>query len=384
MKIFYIITFIFLLIISVIGIVFVYFFIIPPHIVSISPIERSSGVSLNSPIIIKFDKPIGRQQIIHSVIPEVYGEWSFEDPLIGGHLFRTLIFTPEIDFKTDTEYYFKLENIIAPLSLGRGDWFLFSFRTKSPSVNLTSVMVMYISKFVGLFFHDAVDEKVAVVDKSEGSLKPETNIASNIKPLNINNTSEPILNIIKVSFHWQESPLSCEAASLKMALSAKGLNVSENDIMQKIGYDTTPHIGNQWGNPNIAFVGNINGNMCTTGYGVYWGPVARAANYWRPAEDFSGWSIQQLTAEINLGNPVMFWGVLPTGKLVDCSWYTQTGEYIRAFQEDHVRLVVGFIGSADNPSKIIIKDPLSGDLYWSTSQFLTNWNIYGNSGVVIR
>jgi uncharacterized protein YvpB len=169
-----------------------------------------------------------------------------------------------------------------------------------------------------------------------------------------------------------------------MALSAKGVNVSEDEIMQKIGYDATRHVGNIWGNPYSAFVGSISGSMCTTGYGVYWEPVAKAASNWRQAEYFSGWNIKDLTDAITLGNPVIFWGSIPTDKLTDCSWYTPKGEYIKAFKQDHVRVIVGFIGNSDNPTKIVIKDPLNGDLYWKTDYFLTNWNIYGNSGVVIK
>ena len=179
--------------------------------------------------------------------------------------------------------------------------------------------------------------------------------------------------------------MSCEAASLKMALANKEIYVSEDEIMQEIGYDN-PLIRKDslWGDPHKAYVGDIDGKICDTGYGVYWEPVAKAANIWREAEAFSGWSLEKLMREIKAGNSVIVWGALPTANLTDCSWYTPEGKYIKAYQETHVRLVVGYIGDAENPSKIIINDPLSGRLYWDTSFFLANWSVFGYSGVVVR
>lgn len=162
-----------------------------------------------------------------------------------------------------------------------------------------------------------------------------------------------------------------------MALNGKGIYVTEEDIMRKIGYDLTPHKGDIWGDPSQAYIGDIDGKICNTGYGVYWEPVAKAANFWREAEAFSGWNLEDLIKEIEFGNPVIFWGTLPTGTLTDCSWYTPDGKYIKAYQQTHVRLVIGFIGDPENPSKIIINDPLSGRLYWDTSFFLTNWSNFG-------
>ena len=88
--------------------------------------------------------------------------------------------------------------------------------------------------------------------------------------------------------------------------------------------------------------------------------------------------------EIESGNPVVVWGTMPVNNLSDCSWFTTEGKYIKAFRETHVRLAVGFVGDSENPSKIILNDPLSGRLYWDTSYFLTNWSAFDYSGVVVR
>ena len=190
--------------------------------------------------------------------------------------------------------------------------------------------------------------------------------------------------MIDIKPGWQESKLSCEAASLKMALSSKGVNVSESAIMQKIGYDPAAHSGFVWGDPNKNFVGDINGKMCDTGYGVYWKPVALAASFWRPSKYFSGGDVQNIVKAIQAGNPIVVWGTLPVKNLTDCSWRTSSGAYVKAIKQDHVRLVIGFMGDAQNPTKIILNDPLSGRLYWDTDFFMNNWKAFDDSGVVVE
>ncbi|MBI2626498.1 MAG: C39 family peptidase [Candidatus Nealsonbacteria bacterium] len=305
------------------------------QVVSLNPENASKNIPLNYKVVIKFDKPINRRELQHNIAPNVPGEWKFEDPVIKNHLFKTLVFIPAIDFNQDTIYQINLKNIKS-FGMGEPNSSYFIFRTE------------------------------------EGPKNQVLSVA----------TSET--NLVDAPLYWQESHLSCEAASLRMALAAKDIYVSEDDIMSKIGYDPTPRKNGVWGDPNKAFVGDINGKICDTGYGVYWDPVAKAAQNWRNAEAFSGWSLKDLIKEIQSGNPVIMWGTLPVETLHDCSWFTPEGKYIKGWREDHVRLIVGFLGDASSPSKIILNDPLAGKLYWSVDYFLTNWEAFGYSGVVIK
>jgi uncharacterized protein YvpB len=330
----------------------VYFLIFPPRVINTDPTDGSQNISLDSFLIIKFDKPVKRQELQHFITPQVYGEWKFEDPLIKNHLFRTLVFIPAIEFKPSTQYQVKLENIVSPIGIGLANNFSFNFKTEALS-----------SK------EDFQEET-----QFENSQNHQADLTSNSKKI----------TIIDIPLDWQDHALSCEAASLKMALNGKGVYVSEEDIMRKIGYDQTRHKGNIWGDPYQAYVGDIDGKICETGYGVYWEPVAKAAQNFREAEAFSGWKLEDIVREIELGNPVIVWGTLPVGTLTDCSWYTPDGKYIKAYRETHVRLMIGFIGDAENPLKIILNDPLAGRLYWSVAFFLTNWKVFGYSGVAIR
>lgn len=347
--------FIFCLLLSVFIVIFntIFVLISPPKVVSFSPESEAQSISLDSLIKIDFDKPLKRREIQHSILPEAQGEWRFEAPLIKNHLFKTLVFTPAIKFKPNTQYQIKLDNIKG-FGLEKSNSFGFTFKTLSlPKIPVS----------------ESEDKKNLAVE-----VPPKLNLAE----------TKPEITMLKISLDWQNHSLSCEAASLKMALTGKGTFISEEEITEKIGYDLTPRKRDVWGDPYKIYVGDINGKMCQTGYGVYWEPVAKVAQEFRSAEAFSNWKIEDLTREIKSDNPVIVWGVLPVESLTDCSWYTSGGKYIKAFKETHVRLAIGFIGPPENPSKIILNDPLAGRLYWRTTYFLKNWEAFGYSGVVIR
>jgi uncharacterized protein YvpB len=303
---------------------FIYYFVLPARVIS---------VAQTSKVVMRFNKPVERRSILPSITPNVPGEWRYEQPISGNHLFTALAFVPEEKMNPKVQYEIELGSIKSFFNAGLAGNYSFSFK---PGIALAAAVP---------------NQKITLID---------------IAPA------------------WQKYKLSCEAASLKMALSYKGVDVSEDEIMQKIGYDTTSRQGAVWGNPNKNFVGDINGQMCNTGYGVYWKPVALAASTWRAAEYFSNGDINKLVEEIESGNPVIVWGTLPVKQLADCSWHTADGEYIKAIKQDHVRLVVGFMGEPNNPTKIILNDPLSGRLYWDTSFFLNNWKAFNDSGVVIK
>lgn len=195
--------------------------------------------------------------------------------------------------------------------------------------------------------------------------------------------TEPEIFKLNIPADYQDKNLSCEAAALKMALYSHGVEVSENDIMKIVGFDPTKRSDGIWGNPNGAFVGDINGKQNTTGYGVHWGPIARAAKKWRPdSESFTNWTLEKIISEVASGNPVEFWGVVEPAR--QDTWKTPAGEIIDAWKGEHTRTLIGFIGSKKNPRTLIINDPLSGILYWPKEKFSANWAKFNNSGVVVR
>lgn len=191
---------------------------------------------------------------------------------------------------------------------------------------------------------------------------------------------------LNTPLYHQEYRLSCEVTSLRMALATHKIYVTEKNLIKYLPFDRTPRSedGKVWGNPHKGFVGDINGIMHETGYGVYWEPIAKLAKRYTSAYAFSGWSLSRLLSEVKKGNPVIVWG--SSAKNPTYFWWRTPGNVpIYAVSWEHTRVVVGFVGSPNNPSSIILNDPAEDSpLYWSKSEFLANWNLLLRSGVVVQ
>lgn len=186
---------------------------------------------------------------------------------------------------------------------------------------------------------------------------------------------------LPVSFHRQEHPLSCEIATLKMALQAHGIKVSEHELISKLPFDRTPKRDGIWGDPNKGFVGNIDGRMLVDGYGVYWDPIANIGNEYAHTTILQHGSAQDLARHISEGNPVIIWGYY--GRRAVYTWQTPAGDMIKAVNGQHTRIVYGFDGTVDNPTRFYLIDPLSGHLSWSTDELMHNWSSLNHMGVVV-
>lgn len=285
-------------------------------IVSITPENNWTAVSVESPIKVIFDQSVNHfsAEQRFSISPKVEGKFSWDN--------NTLIFTPDKSLDFGASY--------------------------------TVTIASGIESLAGL--------------PSEAEIKSTFSTQSTTTKL-------------AVPAYLQKYTLSCEIASLRMALNFKGANVTEDDLIPKVGTDTTPHNGNTWGNPYNAFVGNIRGTQMADGYGVYWGPIAKAARSYRNAQEFEGWNIQQLTEALSNNNPVVIWVYSHFG--TKTSWNTPDGTQIYAVRDEHAVVAVGFVGPANNPTQMIINDPLVGQVYWSRSVFDKKWDIFGRSGVVV-
>ena len=178
---------------------------------------------------------------------------------------------------------------------------------------------------------------------------------------------------LDVPFHRQERALSCEIATLRMALNYYGLRVSETELLAKLPFETNSSrlLGNIWGDPDVGFVGNINGRMPNSGYGVYEDPIALIANQYREAKALRGTTLATILQEVASGRPVIVWGYISSGK--DISWQTPEGKQIKAVYGEHTRVVTGFYGSISDPKYLIMLDPIYGRVIWPANKFLKNW-----------
>jgi uncharacterized protein YvpB len=188
---------------------------------------------------------------------------------------------------------------------------------------------------------------------------------------------------LNVLYHHQEHTLSCEIASLLMALNYKGVKVTETDLIKQLPVsDPSPRQANNiWGDPNLGFVGNIDGFMPNTGYGVYEKPIYDLASKYRTAKIITNVSLNDLITEITNNNPVVVWGVVGAGQ--DISWKTPQGQTIYAKLDEHARTLIGFTGKSDNPQLMILLDPIYGEVRLSVADFLKNWEKLDKRAVVI-
>ncbi|HUC20968.1 MAG TPA: Ig-like domain-containing protein [Candidatus Polarisedimenticolaceae bacterium] len=199
-------------------------------------------------------------------------------------------------------------------------------------------------------------------------------------------TTYPTLKLAVPGYH-QAYPLSCESSALRMALAYRGIAVSDFEILVRLNYNPRPRdqANNSWDNPYQMFVGDVNGQMGVTGWGVYGPPIAAAAqSFGRSASYVSGISVNQIAQAIHSNNPVVLWGYSGASVRPD-GWNTSSG-VVQAPRNEHVRTVYGVAGTPANPIGFYIHDPIYGDLYWTTSQL--QWNMgYGGSmasqGVIV-
>ncbi|MFA6534243.1 MAG: C39 family peptidase [Patescibacteria group bacterium] len=188
---------------------------------------------------------------------------------------------------------------------------------------------------------------------------------------------------LAVARRRQEHLLSCEIASLLMALNYRGVAVTENELIQQMPVsDPAPRsVDNIWGDPNLGFVGNINGKMPNTGYGVYEQPIYDLAIKYRDAKIINNASLNDLLLELGNGNPIVVWGVTGTGR--DISWQTAEGKTISAKMNEHARTLIGYTGQSNQPKLMILLDPVYGEIRLAAADFLKNWAKLDNRAVVV-
>lgn len=188
---------------------------------------------------------------------------------------------------------------------------------------------------------------------------------------------------LSVPMHRQERALSCEIAALKMALGYYNVDVSEQELVDMLPFDTKGprEEGNIWGDPQKGFVGDIDGKIPDGGYGVYEQPIAVIASSFRKAKVLENATIRDVAMEINSFHPVIVWGSLASGK--DISWKTKDGQTIKAVFGEHARVAIGFSGTIENPKTIILLDPVYGKIYMSAKAFQKNWALLDNKAVVV-
>jgi uncharacterized protein YvpB len=187
---------------------------------------------------------------------------------------------------------------------------------------------------------------------------------------------------LKIPAYKQQYANSCEASTLRMALAYKGIKISNDvSLLSKFGYNPTykDWTNNIWDDPQKQFVGFVDvAGKPLGGYGVYGLPVVKAIkSYGLDVEYATSTAITPsfLAQSIDNKNPVIVWGYSSYTE-IPYTWKTKEGIQVKAFKGEHVRLIVGFKGTIDNPKGFYVNDSLKGKYteYWTTAKLMENIN----------
>ncbi len=146
----------------------------------------------------------------------------------------------------------------------------------------------------------------------------------------------------------QDMPLDCEAAALAVALQSMGFGVSQKWVFDHLPQDPRAAVLSgghplHWGDPNTAFVGNVDGSETHfTGYGVYEAPIAAVARLaGATAVGHTGWTASQIEDEVRAGNPVVIWVNFNFGFTRTSTWTAWDGVAVHYTTDEHAVTVVG-------------------------------------------
>lgn len=187
--------------------------------------------------------------------------------------------------------------------------------------------------------------------------------------------------LLKVPYFQQQYLNSCEAGATRMVLAYHGIDFeNEDEILKAFNYNprTKDVINNIWDDPQEMFVGFIDKRGAENGYGIYGQAVTKGVrSFDMDAKYYASSSInlKLIAQNINEKKPVMFWGYTSLTQ-PPYTWKTESGKTVKAFRGEHVRVVVGFEGSVNNPTGFYVHDPINGkkNEYWSKNKLLTQLN----------
>lgn len=219
--------------------------------------------------------------------------------------------------------------------------------------------------------------------------------SSGISSNSNNNLTEKNLDI---PFIRQIYPLSCEAASLEMALKYYKIDVSQDKLLEQIGTSeplklTQKDDNYYWGDPNFGFVGDPKGWFTgakngetslkyATGWGVFNGPILKVAKTYRPNSYLvNNGTVDQIKTALDKNNPVIWWHRRDDIHQEKLQIITNTGSKID-YEQMHVAVVTGYY-QKDGVTFYKINDPFFNPYDISEADFIRYWARHDGQMVVV-
>ena len=189
------------------------------------------------------------------------------------------------------------------------------------------------------------------------------------------NNSYMIDNVITFNQH-PKYPTGCESVALYILLRYYNIDVSVDQIIEKLEKGDLPHMENSvmyGGNPNLEFIGNPYNK---DSYGVYDNPIIQVAKQYKSnVINGTGKSFDEILNIVKQKRPVMVWTSMYLAlPYISISWiYKPSGEKINWIANEHAVVVIG----QDNDN-VIISDPIGGTIKSQNKKlFEERYNFYG-------
>ncbi len=198
----------------------------------------------------------------------------------------------------------------------------------------------------------------------------------------------PADRTLDVPLFKQAFPLSCEAASLRMALAYRGIATTDTTILNIIGSDLRSAVldadgSMRWGDPYATFIGNPNGSeVALTGYGTYFPTIAKAAailggRVLRSGEEIPATDVYQAVRD---GHPVVVWVTYRWVAAARHDYQSFAGQSIPyAGPIEHAVTVVGVAGN-----DVYINNPWNGREWVTRETFEAAYATYNRMAVILQ
>jgi uncharacterized protein YvpB len=192
--------------------------------------------------------------------------------------------------------------------------------------------------------------------------------------------------VLNVPWYQQAFELSCESASLRMALAYEGIETTDQAVLDIVGADpsraTFVNGALRWGDPYVSFVGNVNGSeIALTGYGMYYPTVVKAATQLGGHVLAAGEGVtpDQVYEAVLAGHPVVTWVTYQWVILRRQDYVAFDGRTIPyAGPGEHAVTIVGV-----DPTRVLVNNPWSGPEWVSKALFERIYLTYNQMAVVL-
>jgi Peptidase_C39 like family len=235
-------------------------------------------------------------------------------------------------------------------------------------------------------------------------------------------------SISRYTPHLQKYALSCEIAALEMVLRSLGSDETEDTIIARMPFFEWSLTGGIWWDPDREFVWSITGSQrLATGYGIYPWALAKTieGDFYTEVFSLSGDTIatmdsarQKMSAylsKIQSDDHVILWGdwctnsenedgivktdkstllrLFPIAGKNECqrtiesrimNWVTPDGIEISWVSWEHAFVLLGYVGSLEDPTHIIVWDTDTGRHIYPAYEWMRKWSTLGYRALLIR